>query len=142
MKKFLTKCEDEEWVFNLFSMVVYRMVIFSKVPNYIKVVVVDLVEQVNSQADHVPTIIVETIRSLNFYRKKGEGQFIGCVQLLYIWIKSHFWGKYAKSLNHFKDIFVPISEILKKDWSMHQTREQWVATLKNLDSNSITWKAP
>ena len=25
---------------------------------------------------------------------------------------------------------------------MHQTREQWVAALRNLDSDSITWKAP
>ena len=40
------------------------------------------------------------------------------------------------------ETFVPINEFLKKDWSMHQTREQWVATLQNLDSDNITWKAP
>ena len=44
VKKFLTKCEDEEWVFNVFAMVVYGMVIFLKVPNHIKVAMVDLVE--------------------------------------------------------------------------------------------------
>ena len=36
VKKFLTKCEDEEWVFNVFAMVVYGMVIFLKVPNHIE----------------------------------------------------------------------------------------------------------
>ena len=40
------------------------------------------------------------------------------------------------------DMFIPINEFLKKDWPRHQTRKQWVATFRNLDSNSITWKAP
>ena len=88
VKKFLAKCEER--VFNVFAMVVYRMVIFLKVPNHIKAAMVDFVKQVNNQANPVPTIIAETIHSLNFYRRKGKGQFIGCVQLLYIWIKSHF----------------------------------------------------
>ena len=90
MKKFFAKYKDEEWVFNVFAMAVYEMVIFLKVPNHIKAAVVNLVKQVNNQADHVPTIIAETIRSLNFYHKKGEGQFIRSVQLLYIWIRCHF----------------------------------------------------
>ena len=51
---------------------------------------VDLVEQVNNQTNLVLVIIVETIPSLNFHRKKGKGQFIRCIQLLYIWIRSHF----------------------------------------------------
>ena len=72
VKKFLTKCEDKEQVFNVFFLDVYGMVIFPKVSNHIKVVVVDLVEQANNQVDSVPAIIVETIRSLNFCHKKGE----------------------------------------------------------------------
>ena len=40
------------------------------------------------------------------------------------------------------DTFIPINEFLKKDWLMHQTIEEWVAALRNLDSDSITWKAP
>ena len=54
-------------------MAVYGMVIFPNVPNHIVVVVVDLVEQVNSQANLVSTIIVETIRSLNYFNKEDEG---------------------------------------------------------------------
>ena len=79
MKKFLAKCEDEEWIFTVFAMVVYGMVIFPKVSNYIEAVMVDLVKQVEYQANLVPTIMVETIRSLDIYRKKGGGQFIGCM---------------------------------------------------------------
>ena len=89
-EKFFNKCEDEERVYNVFAMIVYETVIFLKVPNHIEAAVVDLVEQVNNQADPVSAIISETICSLNFYHKKGEGQFIECVQLLYIWIRRHF----------------------------------------------------
>ena len=141
MKNFLAKCEDQERVFKVFAIAVYEMVIFPKVLNHIESVVVSLVEQVDNQANLVLAIFAETIRSLNFCRKKGERQFIGCVQLLYIWIKSHFWGKYTKPLKHFIDTFVPINEFMKKDWPMHQMREQWVAVLRNLDSDNVTWKA-
>ena len=90
LKKFLAKCEDEEWVFKVFFIVVYGMFIFPKVSNHIEDVVVDLVEKIDNQGNLNSAIIAETIRSLNFYHKKGEGQFIGCVQLLYVWIRSHF----------------------------------------------------
>ena len=73
MKKFLTKCDDEERVSNLFAMAVYGMVIFPKVSNHIEAVVVDLVEQVNSQANLVSAIIVEIMRSLNYFHKEGKG---------------------------------------------------------------------
>ena len=41
LKKFLAKCEDEEWIFTVFSIVLYGMVIFPKVSNHIEAVVVD-----------------------------------------------------------------------------------------------------
>ena len=88
VKKFLAKYEEH--VFNIFVMAMYEMVIFPKVPNHIEAALVDLVEHVNSQVDPLSAIFAKTIRSLNFCRKKGKGQFIGCVQLLYIWIRSHF----------------------------------------------------
>ena len=140
-KKFLNKCEDEEWIFKLFAIMVYGMVIFPKVLNHVEAVIVDLVEQVDNQANPIPTIVVKTISSLNFYWKKGEGEFIGCVQLLYIWIRSHFWGTYTKSLKHYMDSFVPLKEFKKKEWPMHQLGEQRVAVLWNLDFDNVTWKA-
>ncbi|MBA0767040.1 hypothetical protein Gotri_016006 [Gossypium trilobum] len=32
----------------------------------------------------------ETFRSLNEYRRAGEGRFIGCAQLLLAWFHNHF----------------------------------------------------
>ena len=45
----------------------YEMVIFPKMSNHIEAAVVDLVEQVDSQANPISAIIMETIRSLNFF---------------------------------------------------------------------------
>ena len=91
------------------------MVIFPKVLNHIEAPVVDLVEQIDNQANPIPTIVVETIYSLNFYRRKGKRQFIGCVQLFYVLIQSRFWRTYTKPLKHYMDTFAPLKEFLKKD---------------------------
>ena len=56
----------------MFSMAVYGMVIFPKVSDHVEAAVVDLVVQVNSQANPVLTIIVETIHSLSYCRRKGK----------------------------------------------------------------------
>ena len=37
---------------------------------------------------------------------------------------------------------VPIREFCQKEWLKDQTRKQWVATLWDLDSAHVTWKAP
>ena len=62
--------------------------------------------------------------------------------MLYIWIRSHFWGKYETSIRFHLSTIVPIFEFCKKEWLKNQTREQWVAALLSLDSVHITWKAP
>ena len=62
LKKFLAKCEDKERIFMVFTIVVYRMMIFPKVLNHIEAAMVDLVEQVKHQPNLVLTIMVETIR--------------------------------------------------------------------------------
>ncbi|MBA0742022.1 hypothetical protein Gogos_015130 [Gossypium gossypioides] len=48
-------------------------------------------------------ILVETIISLSFIRRKGDGHFLGCAQLLFIWMKSHFRCLYKR----FRHVFVP-----------------------------------
>ena len=72
-EKVSAKCEGEERTFKVFAITIYGMVIFPKVPNLIKADIVDLVKQVEHQANHAPFIMAETIRSLNFCRRKGEG---------------------------------------------------------------------
>ena len=120
---------------------VYGTLIFSQLPRYIDAAVVDLIEQIGNQVNPIPAIIAETIQSLNYCRRKGEDNFIGCAQLLYIWIRSHFWGKCKASLRLCMSTMIPIKEFCQKEWSKDQTREQWVAALRDLDPAHVMWKA-
>ena len=83
LERYMIENDDDDRVIDIFGLVVYEILIFLQLPGYVDATVVDLIEQINNQA-----IVVETIRSLNFCRRKGEGDFIGCAQLLYMWIRS------------------------------------------------------
>ena len=90
LESFIVKNNHDDRIIDIFALVVYDTLIFLQSPRYVDVAIVDLIEQIDNQVNSVPTIFVETIQSLNYYRRKGKGDFIGCVQLLYIWIRSHF----------------------------------------------------
>ena len=139
---FIIENNHDDWIIDIFALVVYGTVIFPQSPGYVDAAVVDLIEQIDNQVNPVPIIVAETIRSLNYYRRKDEGSFIGCAQLLYIWIRSHFWGKCEASLRFCMSTMVPVREFCQKEWPKDQTREQWVAALRDLDPTHVTWKAP
>ena len=88
--RYMIENNDDDRVIDIFRLVVYEILIFPPSPGYVVATVVDLIEQINNQANPVPAIVVEIIWSLNFCRRKGEGDFIDCAQLLYMWIRSHF----------------------------------------------------
>ncbi|PPD87775.1 hypothetical protein GOBAR_DD15291 [Gossypium barbadense] len=67
---------------DLFSLVVYGLIVFPKVLGHIEVAVVDFFEKLRQGINFVPTILAETFRLLNNCRKRWEGHFIGCAQLL------------------------------------------------------------
>ncbi|KAG8497958.1 hypothetical protein CXB51_007352 [Gossypium anomalum] len=67
---------------NLFALAIYGLIVFPKVLGHIEVAVVDFFEKLKQGINPVPTILVETFRSLSICRRKGEGRFIGCAQLL------------------------------------------------------------
>ena len=117
LKRYIIENNNDDRVKDVFALVVYGTLIFSQSPGYIDAAVVDLIEQIDNQANPVPAILAETIRSLNYYRRKGEGDFIGCAQLLYIWIRSHFWGKCEASLRFCMSTMVPTKEFCQKQWS-------------------------
>ena len=90
LERYMIENNKDDWVIDIFGLVVYEILIFPQSPGYVDATVVDLIEQINNQANPVPAIVAETIRSLNFCRRKGEGDFIDYAQLLYMWIRSHF----------------------------------------------------
>ena len=90
LERYMIENDDDNRVIDIFGLMVYGILIFPQSPGYVNAAVVDLIEQINNQANPIPAIVAETIRSLNLCRRKGEGDFIGYAQLLYIWIRSHF----------------------------------------------------
>ena len=114
LKRYIVENNNDNRVKDIFTLVVYGTLIFPQSPGYIDAAVVDLIEQIDNQVNHVPEIIAETIRSLNYYRRKGEGNFICCALLLYIWIQSHFWGKCEASLRFCMSTLVPVKEFCQK----------------------------
>ena len=87
-KQYITENNEDNRVVDMFALVVYSTIIFPQSPGYIDATTIDLIKQIDYPVNHVPTIIVETIRSLNYC--EGKWSFIGCAQLLYIWVRSHF----------------------------------------------------
>ena len=116
LESFIIENNNDDRIIYIFAQVVYDTLIFLQSPGYVDAAVVNLIEQIDNQVNPIPAIVVETIRSLNYCRGKGKGDFIGCVQLLYIWIRSHFWGKCEASLRFCMSTMVPIREFHQKEW--------------------------
>ncbi|MFQ6659527.1 hypothetical protein Gotur_028397, partial [Gossypium turneri] len=127
---------------DLFALAIYRLVIFPKVLGHIEVAVVDFFEKLRQGINPAPTILAETFRSLNACRKKGEGRFIGCAQLLNVWIFSHFWKVERTPFYMFSKTFAPLEAHHEKDLPRDVTEQHWVSIFQNLRAEDITWRAP
>ncbi|KAG8492588.1 hypothetical protein CXB51_009977 [Gossypium anomalum] len=127
---------------NLFALAIYGLIIFPKVLGHIEVAVVNFFEKLKQGINPVATILAETFRSLSFCRRKGEGRFIGCVQLLNVWILSHFWKVEHTPFHMFSKTFSPLEAYLEKEWPKEVTEQHWVSIFQNLRVEDVTWRAP
>ncbi|MBA0642869.1 hypothetical protein Goklo_027202 [Gossypium klotzschianum] len=75
---------------DVFALSIYGLVIFPKALGHIDETVTDLFDRLGRRVTLVPAILAETFRSLNAYRRAGEGRFVECAQLLLTWFHSHF----------------------------------------------------
>ncbi|KAG8500113.1 hypothetical protein CXB51_004328 [Gossypium anomalum] len=127
---------------NLFALAIYGLAIFPRVLGHIEVAVFDFFERLKQGVNPVPTILAETFRSLSTYRRVGKGRFIGCAQLLNVWIFSHFWKVERTAFHMFLKKFAPLEAYLKKEWPREVTEQHWVSVFQNLRAEDITWRAP
>ncbi|KAH1030122.1 hypothetical protein J1N35_046057 [Gossypium stocksii] len=119
---------------NLFALAIYGLIVFPKVLGHIEVTIVDFFERLKQGINPVPTILAETFKSLSSYRKKREGHFIGCVQLL---------NKVERTPFHmFSKAFDPLQAYLEKKWPKEVTKQHWVSVFQNLHAEDVTWRAP
>ena len=115
LKQHIIGKDDDDRVVDMFALVVYGTIIFPQSLEYVDTTIVDLIEQIDYPVNPIPAIVAETIRSLNYCRREDKGSFIGYAQLLYIWVRSHFWGKCEAPLKFCMSNVVPIEEFCKKD---------------------------
>ena len=73
------KNDGENRVVDVFALTIYGLVIFLKVQGHVEVAVIDVIEQIESQANSVPAIVAETLRILNFCRRNGNGDLTCCI---------------------------------------------------------------
>ncbi|MBA0784486.1 hypothetical protein Gotri_026387 [Gossypium trilobum] len=97
---------------DVLSLGIYGLVVFPKALGYIDEAVSDLFDRLSKGVTQVPAILAETFRSLNAYRRTGEGRFIGCAQLLLAWFHSHFWKVEKVSYRVFSDGYSPLEELV------------------------------
>ncbi|MBA0878645.1 hypothetical protein Goshw_001713 [Gossypium schwendimanii] len=80
----------------LFVFSVYGLVVFPKALGYVSVELANFLFQIEKGVNPTPTVLDKTIISLNFIKRKGNGGFLGCAQLLFVWMKSHFRCVYKR----------------------------------------------
>ena len=60
LERYMIENNDDDRVIDIFGLVVYEILIFPQSPEYVDAAVVDLIEQINNQANLVPAIVAET----------------------------------------------------------------------------------
>ncbi|KAG8487082.1 hypothetical protein CXB51_020648 [Gossypium anomalum] len=78
--------------------------------------VVDFFERLKQGINLVLTILAETFRSLNSCRKIGKRRFIGCAQLLNVWILNHFWKVERTPYHIFSKTCALLEAYLEREW--------------------------
>ncbi|MBA0851956.1 hypothetical protein Goshw_029556 [Gossypium schwendimanii] len=61
----------------LFMFVVYGLIVFPKALGYVSVELADFLFRIEKWVNPTLAVLAETIISLNFIRKKGDGRFLG-----------------------------------------------------------------
>ncbi|XP_016688943.2 uncharacterized protein [Gossypium hirsutum] len=125
-----------------FALSIYGLLIFPKALGHVDEATSDLFDRLDKIVTPVPTILVETFRSLNACRRAGEGRFIGCVQLLLAWFHSHFLKIDKVSYRVFSKNYSPLKEIATTPRRDDISEEKWVVILQNIHEEDIEWRAP
>ncbi|MBA0756606.1 hypothetical protein Gogos_022364 [Gossypium gossypioides] len=125
---------------DIFALSIYDLVIFPKALGHIDEAVTDLFNRLDKRVTPVPAILAEIFRSLNAYRRAGEGRFVGCAQLLLAWFHSHFWRVDKVSYRVFSEKYSPLKEIVATPRRDDISEEKWMAILQNLREEDVEWR--
>ncbi|KAL1186073.1 hypothetical protein V6Z11_A01G154700 [Gossypium hirsutum] len=126
---------------DIFALSIYGLVIFPKPLRHVDEAVIDLFDRLEKGITPVPAVLAETFRSLSLCWKAGEGQFIGCAQLLMAWFHEHFWKVDKVSYRVFFEGYSPLKEEAAIQRREDISEEKWMDILQNLKKGDIEWRA-
>ncbi|KAK8682906.1 hypothetical protein V6N13_038985 [Hibiscus sabdariffa] len=127
---------------HILAVAIYGLVLFPRTLGYIDVNVFEVFNQFQYGISPIPAILAETFLSLNACRQLEGGRFRGCVPLLYVWIKSHFWKTPKQVLSGINFMnFSPLKEFLEKEWDEVDSTK-WVEAFRNLQEQDLVWRVP
>ncbi|MBA0876122.1 hypothetical protein Goshw_003771 [Gossypium schwendimanii] len=127
---------------DIFALSIYGLVVFPRALGHVDEAVTDLFDRFEKRVTPVSVILAETFRSLNACRRRGEGRFIECAQLLLAWFHSHFWKIDKVLYRVFFDNYSPLKEIGATPRRDDISKEKWMAIFQNLQEGDIEWRAP
>ena len=113
-----------------FALSVYRLMIFPRMLGYIEMAVVDTFEQIQHGSNPSLAILAETFRSLNYCRCNQKERFLGCMPLLYIWIRSHILCEGITFTKSYFPSAVLITNFSQNTWPQPEIEEWWVSSLR------------
>ena len=122
-----------------FTLSIYGLVVFLGMLGYIEMAVVDTFEQIQHGSNPSIAILAKTFRSLNYYRHNKDECFLGCIPLLYTWIRSHIKCERITFTKPYLSKASPISEFCKNVWPSPKIEEWWVTSLQ--DPDQLQWMA-
>ncbi|RDY03630.1 hypothetical protein CR513_12766, partial [Mucuna pruriens] len=129
--------EEDEWpaVINILGLLLYWILLFPHVENYIDLAVVEVFLAKKDKGEN-PTmaILANTYYTLNYYSKQKEGSLRCSTPLLYLWLTSHLF--------HYKSKTECLMEDFKWSWIITMSKEHWVRQLSEASERTICWYPP
>ena len=99
----------------------------------------EVFQQIQHGSNPSLAILAENFRSLNYCRRNKDECFLGCIPLLFIWIKSHIKCDGITFTKTYLPRASPISEFCKNIWPPPKTEEWWVSSFQ--DPDQLQWMA-
>ncbi|MFQ6664009.1 hypothetical protein Gotur_031274 [Gossypium turneri] len=79
LKDIILAHPDTKKKVDVFALSLYCLIVFPKALGHVDKAVTNLFDRLDKRVTPVLTILAETFRLLNAYRREGEGRFIECV---------------------------------------------------------------
>ena len=132
LRDFINTNVNEDRGLAALALSIYGLIIFPQIIGHVEVTVINLFEQVQNHANPSLAIVAETIRSLNICRQKSGERFMGCLPMLYIWLRSHFRCEKSAFTKAYFPHSCPINEFCESKWFGPKTKKGWIAFLQTI----------